>query len=52
VSREYIKCPTFTKYQKTQRESSWDSNKCSKQQKTEFANKNSSNLTNFSTPLK
>jgi hypothetical protein len=22
VSREYIKCPTFTKYQKTQRESS------------------------------
>jgi hypothetical protein len=30
VSKEFIKFPTFTKYQKTQKESSWDSNKCLK----------------------
>jgi hypothetical protein len=52
VSRECIKLPTFTKYQKTQNESSWDSNKCSKQQNTKSVNKNSSSLTNFSAPLK
>jgi hypothetical protein len=35
-----------------QKESSWDSNKCSKQQKTKCVNKNSSSLANFSVPLK
>jgi hypothetical protein len=30
VSKECIKVLTFTKYQKTQKESSWDSNKRSK----------------------
>jgi hypothetical protein len=34
VFREYIKFLTLTKYQNTQKESSWDSNECSKQQKT------------------
>jgi hypothetical protein len=34
LSGEIMKFPTFTKYQKTQNYSSWDSNKCSKQQKT------------------
>jgi hypothetical protein len=34
VSRDCIKFPKSTKYQKTQRELSWDSNKCSKQRKT------------------
>jgi hypothetical protein len=52
VSRECIKLPTFTKYQKTQKESYWDSKKCSKQQKTKSANINSSSLMNFCAPLK
>jgi hypothetical protein len=52
VSRECIKFPTFTKYQKTQKESSWESNKHSKQQKTKSVNKNSSSLTNFPALLK
>jgi hypothetical protein len=52
VYRECIKLPTFTKYQKTQKESSWDSNKCSKQQKTKYVNKNSTSLANFFAPLK
>jgi hypothetical protein len=52
VSREYIKFPTSTKYQNTQKESSWDLNKCSKQQNTESVNKNSSSLANFLPPLK
>jgi hypothetical protein len=51
VSREYIKLPTFKKYQKTQKESSWDSNECSKQQKTEFVKKNNSSLAKFFAPL-
>jgi hypothetical protein len=50
VSIEYIKLPTFTKYQNTQTESSWDSNECSKQQKTESVKKNNSSLAYF--PLK
>jgi hypothetical protein len=51
VSRDYIKFPTFTKYQNNKKESSSESNKCSKQQKTESINKNSSGLANFLPPL-
>jgi hypothetical protein len=51
VNKECIKLPTFTKYQNTQKESCCEPNKCSKQQKTNFVNKNSSSLANFSTPL-
>jgi hypothetical protein len=51
VSRECIKLPKFTKYQKTQKRSSWDSKQCSKQQKMESANKNNSSLAKFSPPL-
>jgi hypothetical protein len=36
VSREYIKFPTFTKYQKTKKESSLGCNEYSNQQKTEY----------------
>jgi hypothetical protein len=46
-----LSCQHSKKYQKTQKESSWDSNKCSKQQKTEYVNKNSSILAIFF-PLK
>jgi hypothetical protein len=52
VSREFIKLPTFTKYQKIQKESSWDSNKCSKQQKIEYANKKHQQLGEFFSPIK
>jgi hypothetical protein len=52
-SIECIKLQKLTKYQNTQKESSWDSNKWSKKkQKTESANKNNSSLANFSAPLK
>jgi hypothetical protein len=47
VSREYIKFPTFTKYQKTKKESSLGCNEYSNQQKTEYVLKNSSSLVNF-----
>jgi hypothetical protein len=40
VSREYIKFPTFTKYQKSQKESTRGSNEYSKQQNTECVLKN------------
>jgi hypothetical protein len=33
------------------KKSSWDSNKCLEQQKTKYANKNSSSLAKFSAPL-
>jgi hypothetical protein len=51
MSRECIKFPKFTKYQKTQKELSLDSNECSKEQKTEFANKNGSSLAKKIVPL-
>jgi hypothetical protein len=52
VSKEYIKLSTFKKYQKTQKESSWDSNERSNQQKKESVKKNSSSLVNIFEPLK
>jgi hypothetical protein len=53
VSRECIKFQTFTKYQKTSKRIILRlKTNAQKQQKIESTNKNSSNLTNFSTPLK
>jgi hypothetical protein len=48
--REYIKFPTFTKYQKTKKESCLGCNEYSNQQKTEYVLKNSSSLVNFFSP--
>jgi hypothetical protein len=50
VSREYIKFPRFTKYQKTQKESSWDSNECSKQKKNRIYQEKQNQLGEFFGP--
>ena len=52
VSRECIKLQTFPKYQKTQKESSWNSKEWVLQNKTESVQKNSSSKTYLIAPLK
>jgi hypothetical protein len=47
VSREYIKLPIFTKYQKTKKNHLETQINAQNQQKTESINKNNSSLANF-----